>query len=78
MDDPTTVWAALSAGGMKALNLPDKPGDLVIAPDGDDVGRNAADALAHRAHALGWRVSLMPAPDGYDWNDVLTGKAVAA
>lgn len=78
IDGPATICAALSAGGMKALNLPDQPGELLIAPDGDDVGRKAADALAHRAHALGWRVSLMPAPDGYDWNDVLTGKAVAS
>ena len=42
-----TVWAALSAGGMKRLTLPDCSGRLLIAPD------------------------------GYDWNDVLTGKAVA-
>jgi len=31
-----------------------------------------------RAHAVGWQVSLSPAPDGFDWNDVLTRKAVAA
>ncbi len=77
LDGPATVWAALSASGMKSLRLPEHPGELVIAPDGDAVGREAAQALAHRAYALGWRVSLMPAPDGYDWNDVLTGKAKA-
>lgn len=74
---PATVWAALSASGMKSLRLPGRPGDLVIAPDGDAVGREAAQVLAHRAYALGWRVSLLPAPDGFDWNDVLTGKAKA-
>ena len=75
---PVTVWAALSARGMAGLHLPARPGRLTIAPDGDDVGRGAAEALAIRAHALGWRVSMLSPPDGFDWNDVLTGKAVAA
>jgi hypothetical protein len=77
MTEPATVCAALSASGMKSLRPLDQPGDLVIAPDGDAVGREAAQELAHRAYALGWRVSLLPAPDGCDWNDVLTGKAKA-
>ncbi|KIC42711.1 hypothetical protein RA27_05000 [Ruegeria sp. ANG-R] len=77
MDGPIEVWAALSASGIKSLHLPDHPGELVIAPDGDAVGREAGQVLAHRAYALGWRISLLPAPDGYDWNDVLTGKAKA-
>jgi DNA primase len=58
---------------MKALMLPPDIGELVIATDGDDAGRDAGDCLANRASALGWRVSLMPAPDGLDWNDVLQG-----
>lgn len=74
IDGPITVWAALSATGMKSLRLPDRPGDLVIAPDGDDIGRASAEVLAQRAYGLGWRVSLMAAPEGCDWNDVLTGK----
>lgn len=73
-----TVWAALSAGGMERLTLPENTGELIIASDGDPVGRKAADTLATRAHARGWRVSLLPAPDGCDWNDVLTGKVEAA
>ncbi len=77
MDGPIEVWAALSASGIKSLHLPEHSGELVIAPDGDAVGREAAQVLAHRAYALGWRISLLPAPDGYDWNDVLTGKAKA-
>ncbi|CUJ95572.1 conjugative transfer relaxase protein TraI [Ruegeria denitrificans] len=77
MHGPIEVWAALSASGMKSLYLPEHPGELVIAPDGDAVGREAAQVLAHRAYALGWHVSLLPAPDGYDWNDVLMGKAKA-
>ena len=49
----------------------------MVANDGDRAGREAAHALAQRADALGWRVSLMPAPEGQDWNDVLQGRAAA-
>ena len=75
---PATVWAGLSTSGIRGLHLPPQPGRLTIAPDGDTAGREAANALAERAHALGWQVSLLPAPDGRDWNDILTGKAVTA
>ena len=78
LDQPGQIWAALSAGGMAKLTLPAQPGHLIVAPDGDPVGREAAESLAARAHALGWEVSLLPAPEGFDWNDVLTGKAVSA
>lgn len=75
---PATVWAALSTPGVRSLRLPCQPGQLTIAPDGDTAGREAANALAERAHALGWKVSLLPAPDGRDWNDILTMKGEAA
>ena len=75
---PATVWAALSTSGIRGLKLPHQPARLTIAPDGDAPGREAANALAERAHALGWQVSLLPAPDGRDWNDVLTKKGDAA
>ena len=66
-----SVWAALSTKGMAALRLPDRPGRLVIAADGDRVGRKAAAALAVRALETGWRVTVRPAPEGRDWNDAL-------
>jgi hypothetical protein len=75
---PATVWAALSTSGIRGLRLPDRPGRLTIAPDGDTAGREAANALAAWAHALGWQVSLLPAPDGRDWNDILMMKGEAA
>ena len=78
MGHPAVVWATLSAGGMANVRLPHRAGDLIIAPDGDEPGRGAAQALARRAHDLGWRVMMLPAPEGFDWNDVLLGKAVAA
>jgi hypothetical protein len=75
---PATVWAALSTSGIRGLHLPDKPGRLTIAADGDAAGRTAAQALATRAHGTGWQVSLLPAPDGRDWNDILTMEGKAA
>lgn len=75
---PAAVWAALSTSGVRGLRLPPEPGRLTIAPDGDAPGRAAAHALATRAAALGWRVSLLPAPDDRDWNDILQQKGAAA
>lgn len=72
------VWAALSTSGMKALELPNEPGKLIVATDGDEAGQEAGSALAMRASGLGWQVDLLPAPAGQDWNDVLIGKGVAA
>ena len=77
LDAPATIWAALSTSGLRALILPPQPGALIIAFDGDEPGRAAALALAERAYFCGWQVSMMPAPDGHDWNDVLTGKVSA-
>ena len=68
---PATVWAALSTSGIRGLHLPDHPGRLTIATDGDAAGRAAGHVLATRAHALGWQVSVLPAPEGRDWNDIL-------
>lgn len=73
-----TIWAALSTSGMASLRLPDRPGKLTVATDGDAAGREAGHKLAERAHALGWRVSTLPAPEGCDWNDVLCRKEVPA
>ncbi|THH38659.1 hypothetical protein E4Z66_03565 [Aliishimia ponticola] len=74
---PATIWAALSTSGLRGLCLPPEPSRLTIAPDGDPEGRAAAHNLATRASALGWQVSLLPAPDGRDWNDILTMKGRA-
>jgi len=66
-----SIWAALSASGMAKLVLPNREGSLIVAMDGDAAGRHAGLELAQRADALGWTVSLLEAPDGRDWNDVL-------
>jgi hypothetical protein len=75
---PATVWATLSTSGLRGLHLPPVPGRLTIAADGDAPGRAAATALASRAEALGWQISLLPAPDGRDWNDIVAMKRGAA
>ncbi len=75
---PGTIWAALSTSGMAGLRQPHRPGSLIVATDGDAPGQAAGHALAERAHALGWAVSLLPAPQGRDWNDVLTMKGTHA
>lgn len=78
---PATVWAALSAPGLAGLRLPPgRPHRLIIAPDSDDkgTGHEAAHKLAERATAHGWTVSLLPAPAGRDWNDILMLKGAAA
>lgn len=50
---------------------------LIIAVDGDKTGRNAGSKLAQRATLQGWRVLIMEAPDGQDFNDVLRGRNAA-
>ncbi|MFG1383727.1 DUF7146 domain-containing protein [Xanthobacter versatilis] len=74
LPDHGPVWAALSASGMAAFQLPPKPDDLVIAIDADHAGRNAGRALGERASSRGWRVFWAEPPDGLDWNDVLQGQ----
>lgn len=78
LDGPATIWAALSAPGLRALHLPATPGTLIIAADGDAPGKAAAVTLAERACSLGWSVTLFPAPEGRDWNDVLQSMKGAA
>ncbi len=78
LDTPATLWAALSTSGLRGLRLPARPGRLTIACDGDGPGREAAHALAERAHALGWQVGILDPGTGADFNDILTGKVVAA
>ncbi len=78
LGEPATLWAALSTSGMRGLRLPPEPGRLTIACDGDKPGREAAHALAERAHGSGWQVGILDPGTGADFNDILTGKAVAA
>lgn len=71
MSEPATVWAAMSASGMKGLRLPPEPGRLILGTDGDDAGRRAGQDLALRAAELSWQVEILEAAEGSDWNDFL-------
>lgn len=68
------TWAALSASGMKAVELPplEYVPNLFIAADHDAAGIDAAETLAARELALGRnvRIAVPPVP-GQDFNDVL-------
>jgi len=75
-DADPRVWAALSTSGMAGLLLPPDPGEMVLAPDGDGPGRDAASKLANRATSIGWRVRVMRCPDDSDWNDMVSEAAV--
>ncbi len=68
-DTHLRTWSALSTSGVAGLILPREPGEMVLAPDGDRPGREAARKLADRASAARWRVRVMDCPDGRDWND---------
>jgi len=76
-DCTATAWAALSTSGLRGLRLPPQPRHLCIAADGDGPGMAAAHALAERAAALGWQVSIAQPPAGADWADVLQEGATA-
>lgn len=77
LDDPVTLWAGLSTSGLRGLRLPPQPGRLTIATDGDAPGREAAHALAERAHGLGWQVGLLDPGNGADFNDILQDRRAA-
>jgi hypothetical protein len=66
----TPTWAALSAGGIRSLILPDHVRNVVIACDPDPIGVMAARAGARRWLAEGRRVSLCRPPLGLDFNDM--------
>lgn len=73
------AWAALSAGGIKKLILPQNATHIVICADHDKngVGERAALDAAARWLTEGRRVriTLPPEPDT-DFNDLLTGRSM--
>ena len=64
-------WAALSASGVRTLDLPAEARDIIILADGDDAGTAAANAAAYRWHREDRRVRIAQAPTGTDFNDLL-------
>lgn len=67
-------YATLSATGMKQWQLPKRMGTLIIFPDGDKVGSDAALQLGERASLKGWNAKTMLIVEDKDWNDLLCAK----
>jgi len=66
------AWAALSAGNMARVPLPDSVVEVVIAADHDAPGQRAAWAAADAFMAQGRRVHIIcPDIPGDDFNDLL-------
>jgi putative DNA primase/helicase len=68
------AWAALSASGLRALELPVEARDVVVLADGDEPGEAAARDCAWRWKRQGRRVRIARPPRGFDFNDVLLGR----
>jgi putative DNA primase/helicase len=69
------AWAALSTSGLRALVLPDIVRDVIVLADGDDAGEAAAQDAALRWKREGRRVRIARPPHGFDFNDLLLGRA---
>jgi len=72
------AWAALSAPGLRGLDLPLNVRDVIVLADGDDPGEAAAQECALRWKREGRRVRIARPPRGLDFNDLLMGRAVPA
>ena len=66
-----TTWAGLSTSGIRALALPAQVRGVVLCPDGDDAGEQAAQVAARRFVAEGRAVRIARPPTGLDFNDLL-------
>ena len=68
------AWAALSASGLRTLNLPDHVQEVVILADGDPTGEAAAQDAAGRWVGEHRRVRIARPAPGFDFNDMLLGQ----
>ena len=65
------TWAALSTIGVAGVILPPCVKEVILCPDGDGPGRDAARAAAHRFLSEGRRVRVARPPEGMDFNELL-------
>jgi hypothetical protein len=70
------AWAAIAAGNLPRLRLPEPIKAVVLAADADPVGQREAEAAARRWQAEG-RAARIATPDtpGSDFNDLLRERA---
>ncbi|MGE4078425.1 MAG: toprim domain-containing protein [Reyranella sp.] len=69
------AWAALSASGLRSLDLPKDVRDVIVLADGDEAGEAAARDCAFRWKRQGRRARIARPPKGMDFNDLLAGGA---
>jgi len=65
------AWSAISAVGLRTIELPPEVKHVIIAADGDDAGERAAQYAAWRLRKQGRIVEIAQAPRGKDFNDLL-------
>ncbi len=74
------AWAAVSAGGLERLEVPESVSTVYICVDNDAAGEKASKALAGRLQRLGKRVTMsyaskIGAPEKGDFADLMRGVA---
>jgi hypothetical protein len=69
------AWAALSTSGLRTLDLPPHVREVIVLADGDPPGEAASRDAAFRWMREGRHVRIARPPQGYDFNDMLIGRA---
>jgi putative DNA primase/helicase len=69
------AWASLGTSGLRTLDLPAAVRDVIVLADGDDPGEAAAQDCALRWKHEGRRVRIARSPRGFDFNNLLMGRA---
>ncbi|MGE3992649.1 DUF7146 domain-containing protein [Pseudorhodoplanes sp.] len=69
------AWSALSTSGLRTLDLPREVQEVIVLADGDEPGEASARDCAWRWKREGRRVRIARAPQGKDFNDLLTRPA---
>ena len=65
----TPAWACIDAGNLSGFAVLNGIDALVIATDGDEIGRKAANECAARWRRAGRQIVVIDPGDGRDWND---------
>lgn len=69
------AWAALSCGGLRAIDLPPDVCDVTILADADDAGEDAAQSCFQRLRREGRKVDIQRPLHGRDFNDMLMNRS---